>query len=106
MKKNSITAMSTTSAVKNAVNSADIYDPNDPDSVDSFWEGASITDKGKVIGTARKIGQRGTQKKPTKVQVTLRLSPEVLDFFKSSGKGWQTRMNDMLLKHVHTKNHS
>lgn len=98
MKKNSISAISTTSAEK--------YNPNDSDSVDSFWEGASIEHKGEVIGTARKIGQRGTQKKPTKVQVTLRLSPEVLDFFKSSGKGWQTRLNDMLLRQIHTENHS
>ncbi len=33
---------------------ADKYDPNGPDSVDNFWEEASIEHKGKVIGTAVK----------------------------------------------------
>lgn len=44
----------------------------------------------------RKRGQRGKQKSPTKNQVTLRLDPEVTAFFKATGSGWQTRINDML----------
>ena len=32
----------------------------------------------------------------SKVQVTLRIDAEVLDKFKASGAGWQTRMNDAL----------
>jgi len=44
----------------------------------------------------RKRGQRGKQKAPTKNQVTLRLDPEVTAFFKATGSGWQTRINDML----------
>lgn len=45
---------------------------------------------------ARKPGQRGKQKKPTKKAVYLRLDPEVLDYFKSTGSGWQTRINNFL----------
>ena len=45
-------------------------------------------------------GQRGPQKKPTKVAVTVRYSPEVLAWFKATGEGWQTRMNDVLLEYV------
>jgi hypothetical protein len=37
-------------------------DPNDPESVDNFWEGANIAHNGKVIGTARRCGERGLQK--------------------------------------------
>ena len=76
------------------------YDPNDPEAVASFWEGAKITHRGKVVGTARRPGQRGPQKAPKKVQVTLRLSPEVLAFFKSKGKGWQVRLNNALKEYV------
>ena len=45
-------------------------------------------------------GQRGRQKRPTKVLVTMRFSREVLDYFKASGEGWQTRMNDVLKQYV------
>jgi uncharacterized protein (DUF4415 family) len=39
---------------------------------------------------------RGPQKSPTKVPVSLRLSPEVVDHFKATGDGWQTRIDDAL----------
>jgi uncharacterized protein (DUF4415 family) len=35
--------------------------------------------------------------------VSLRLSPEVLDHFKAAGPGWQTRINEVLLKSVRAK---
>jgi uncharacterized protein (DUF4415 family) len=44
----------------------------------------------------RKRGQRGPQVSPCKRQVTLRVDPDVLAFFKSTGPGWQTRMNRAL----------
>jgi uncharacterized protein (DUF4415 family) len=46
----------------------------------------------------RKRGQRGPQKKPTKVAVTLRLDRDVLGKFKKRGPGWQTRINEALRK--------
>ena len=48
----------------------------------------------------RKIGQRGPQKQPTKVSVTVRYSPEVVKYFKDTGTGWQTRMDDILKKWI------
>ncbi|KJV06760.1 hypothetical protein VZ94_09250 [Methylocucumis oryzae] len=39
---------------------------------------------------------RGKQKAPTKVSTTVRFSPEVLAYFRSTGKGWQKRMDDAL----------
>jgi uncharacterized protein (DUF4415 family) len=44
----------------------------------------------------RKPGQRGAQKQPTKISVTLRYSPEVVAYFKAMGNSWQTRINDAL----------
>lgn len=44
----------------------------------------------------RNIGQRGPQKKPTKIAVTLRYSPEVVAYFKSTGQGWQVRIDQVL----------
>lgn len=37
-----------------------------------------------------------------KKSTTIRLNTEVLDFFKASGKGWQTEINDILQKYVNT----
>ena len=43
---------------------------------------------------------RGLQKAPTKKLVSLRLSPEVLEHFRATGPGWQSRINDTLLAAV------
>ncbi len=43
---------------------------------------------------------RGPQKKPTKDRITIRLNREVVAFFKTQGKGWQTNINDALLEHI------
>lgn len=44
----------------------------------------------------RKVGQRGPQKNPTKISITLRYSLEVINYFKSTGRGWQVRMDEAL----------
>ena len=51
-------------------------------------------------GTLRYRGQRGPQKKPKKISVHARLSPEVVAFFKAKGPGWQTRMDKALMAFV------
>jgi uncharacterized protein (DUF4415 family) len=39
---------------------------------------------------------RGLQKSPTKIKVSMRLSPEVLEALRSTGDGWQSRVDDAL----------
>lgn len=56
-----------------------------------------------ALAEKRKRGQRGPQQTPTKQLVSVRFSPEVLQYFKATGAGWQTRLNDALLDWVHTK---
>ena len=41
---------------------------------------------------------RGAQKAEKKVPVSIRLSPNVLDYFKSQGPGWQSRIDEALKK--------
>ncbi len=43
---------------------------------------------------------RGPQFLPTKTSVNIRLSNEVIQYFKKDGKGWQTRMNNFLLEKI------
>lgn len=50
----------------------------------------------------RKLGVRSPQKAPTKERITIPLSREVVDQFRESGEGWQTRVDAALrdwLKH-------
>lgn len=68
----------------------ELYDPNDPVAVDAFFAQATV----------RRRGERGPQKAPVKERVTLRLSPEVVDFFKAGGSGWQTRLDQALQQYV------
>ena len=44
--------------------------------------------------------RRGPQQAPVKRQVTLRLSPDVVDSFRATGKGWQTRIDQALREHL------
>ncbi|MEO7029677.1 MAG: BrnA antitoxin family protein [Acidobacteriaceae bacterium] len=43
---------------------------------------------------------RGPQKTPTKVLVSIRLSPDIVETLRASGDGWQTRVDDILRKHL------
>ncbi len=45
---------------------------------------------------------RGPQKKTTKKQLTIRLNQEVVEYFESQGKGWQTKINEVLADYVHS----
>lgn len=72
-------------------------DADNPRTSASDWEGAVLKNNGKVIGRVR---TRGKQKKPTKISTTLRLSPEVMAYFKATGDGWQTRVDEALREYV------
>jgi uncharacterized protein (DUF4415 family) len=73
-----------------AYDADDLYDPNDPKAVQAFFEQAVV----------RRRGERGPQKAPLKERVSLRLSPEVVGYFKASGSGWQTRLDQALKQYV------
>ena len=51
----------------------------------------------------RKVRIRGRQKSPTKERITIRLSRAVVQRFRATGDGWQTRVDvalqDWLKKH-------
>ena len=53
-----------------------------------------------AMAAKRKQGDRGAQVNPTKQLVSVRYSPEVLEFFRASGAGWQSRMDEVLKEWV------
>jgi uncharacterized protein (DUF4415 family) len=50
------------------------------------------------LAQLRPVGRPKAQE--TKERVTIRLSPEVTAFFRATGKGWQTRMDEVLKEYV------
>ena len=44
----------------------------------------------------RRPGQRGAQKPPLKKSLTVRYSAEVIAYFRATGPGWQSRMDEAL----------
>lgn len=46
---------------------------------------------------------RGPQKAPTKERVTIRLSRDVVERFRATGDGWQTRMDAALKEWLATR---
>jgi uncharacterized protein (DUF4415 family) len=59
---------------------------------------ASFFAEGKLYRDGKPVSRRprGKQKEPVKRQLTLRLSAEVIDLFKATGRGWQARMDSAL----------
>jgi BrnA antitoxin of type II toxin-antitoxin system len=78
------------------------YDPNDARAVAAFWKGGVVVRGGGVaavraaLAEKRKPGQRGPGKRPPKVAINIRLSPEVLEAFKATGAGWQSKVDGAL----------
>ncbi|MEO5598969.1 MAG: BrnA antitoxin family protein [Novosphingobium sp.] len=76
-------------------------DPDDaPEWTEDHFRHAQLSVDGKVVreavGTWTRPG-RPISENPKK-QVTLRLDPEVLEKFRATGKGWQSRINAELRK--------
>lgn len=74
---------------------------DDPATKSDDWNGAFVThsaDELRNVVAARRT--RGPNRLPTKEQVAVRYSPEVLAYFRATGSGWQTRMDDVLREYV------
>ncbi len=56
------------------------------------------------LSLRKKLGVRGSQKALIKEHITIRLSREVVEQFRASGEGWQTRVDAALREWL--KSHS
>lgn len=77
-----------------SANEAPVTGPDD-------WNNSFVTrsaEELRKVVTARRT--RGPNKSPTKEQVAVRYSPEVLAYFRATGAGWQTRMDEALREYV------
>lgn len=81
-------------------------DPDDAPELDDafFKEGTYIVDGKPVAAEEGKTAMRKACGRPVvankKRTVTIRLAPEVIERWRASGKGWQTRASDLLEKNA------
>ncbi len=61
-----------------------------PELTDEFFKRAEWHEDGKPIRSGR------PKSDSHKVLLSVRYSPDVVEYFRSTGKGWQTRMDDAL----------
>ena len=70
-------------------------DPDDaPEITDKLIAEADLYRGKKLVRRGRPAGSG------QKTQTTLRISKDVLEFFRATGPGWQTRMNNALKQYV------
>ena len=77
-----------------------VLDPDAPEWTDEDWARARPASEVVPHLVAEYRRTRGQQKAPVKEKVTLRLDADILAHFRRDGKGWQTRLNDVLRKAV------
>jgi len=70
-------------------------DPDDAPELTRKWVASADLYRGKTL--VRRGRPPGTGKK---TQTTMRISNEVLKFFRATGRGWQTRMDEALKRYV------
>lgn len=91
-----------TSAEDAAINAGIAADPENPEWTDADFAQAKPASEffdqqtyAGLVALSRR-GKRGPQKAPTKERITIRLSQNVVETFRATGEGWQTRMDDAL----------
>ncbi|MFC3712266.1 BrnA antitoxin family protein [Sphingoaurantiacus capsulatus] len=89
----------------------DWVDPDDAPELDGhFFDNAEVRIGDRIVRTATDtMSKRGRGRPPAgkaaKVQQTLKLSPEVVEYFRATGEGWMTRIDDVLQQHVDRARH-
>jgi uncharacterized protein (DUF4415 family) len=74
-----------------------------PDDENPEWTAEDFANARPLAEVFAELGYKvpGRPKAPvTKTPVNLRLDPEIVAHFKAGGAGWQTRINDILGRHV------
>lgn len=93
-----------TAAENKRINAGIAQDPDNPEwtkaefaqakPAEQFFDAQTYS--GLVELTRRGRGKRGLQKEPTKVPVSVRFDPDVLEKLRSTGRGWATFVNDTM----------
>lgn len=75
-------------------------DPDNPEWTEEDFANARPATEVEPEWVERWRRTRGKQETPTKERVSIRLDSDITEHFRSSGPGWQTRLNDTLRRAV------
>jgi uncharacterized protein (DUF4415 family) len=73
-----------------------ICDDDSPATTEADWNGAFVCRSAEELHTEVVQRTRAANKNPLKELVAIHYESEVLEKFRATGKGWQSRMNDAL----------
>lgn len=74
----------------------EMIDDENPEWTDEMFRQSARFDSLPETLQKRLRAVRGPQKSPTKERITIRLSHDVVESFRATGDGWQTRMDAAL----------
>ena len=81
-----------------------VPDAENPEWTDEMFQnakpGSAVFSEAFLAEASKERRGRGPQKAPTKQLVSLRVDQDVLEAYRSTGKGWQGRMNQTLADHA------
>ena len=76
------------------------HDPDAPEWTEADWTRARPATEVVPHIVERHRRPRGKQKTPTKEKVTVRLDAGIVAYFRATGRGWQTRLNEALRRAI------
>lgn len=78
-----------------------MVDDENPEWTDEMFSQATSFEKSDLPDPIKSVIRKGRPKSDNpKTPVSIRLSSEVVKYFKATGKGWQTRMDEVLQSYV------
>ena len=83
----------------------DWIDPDDaPELGDHFFDNAEVRDGARLVraatDTMARRGRPPLEASSRRKPVSIRLSPRVLNYFRQTGPGWQSRISEILERHI------
>jgi len=73
-----------------------VFDPENPPTTDADWQNAIVSRSLPELREKLAVRRRGPGRAPPKVPTTIRFDAEVLNRLRATGRGWQTRVNDVI----------
>ena len=83
-----------------AINRGIALDPDNPEVSDEAFAAARPASEVCPELVADYVRRRGSQKTPTKELISLRVDQDVLERWRATGPGWQSRINETLRRAV------
>lgn len=85
-------------------NSGRVFDIPDPEETQRIQKGIASDPDTCTLDEFKNMRPVGRPKaEATKERITIRLSPEVTAYFRATGKGWQTRVDEALKAYVNAR---